>query len=108
MMQHRHFKAHFSVCCRSLMDFLPRMSLMRLLPDCGLGCMLGPGAPYGGGGPGRPPCLLFCGGGPARNAVGTNTGVNESVAVRIHGVRTGAVSAPDLHQHCAQVKLKHR
>ena len=61
-------KAHFSVCCRSLIDFLPRMSSMRLVPDCGLGGgKLGPGAPNGGGGPGRPRCLLCGGRGPAGN-----------------------------------------
>ena len=60
--------AHFSVCCRSLIDFLPRMSSMRLVPDCGLGSGLGPGAANGGGGPVRPRCLLCGGGGPAGTA----------------------------------------
>ncbi len=62
-------QAHFSVCCLSLMDFLPRMSSMRLVPDCGLGSgRLAPGAPNGGGGPGRPACLPCCGGGPGGKA----------------------------------------
>ena len=58
----RHAAAHFSVCCLSLMDFLPRMSSMRLVPEGGIGGRLGLGSPYGGGPPGRLCCLLCSGG----------------------------------------------